>query len=90
MHFILLKYIHNIIRYMCFYKKKNDSTCPALPYTKCSVFVILSIILSLIYSPHSNINSFGVIVEVYYTCSFNISLPEFIHSFRSALKFPRL
>ena len=21
MHFILLKYIHNIIRYMCFYKK---------------------------------------------------------------------
>ena len=33
MHFILLKYIHNIIRYMCFYKK-TGSTCPALPYTK--------------------------------------------------------
>ena len=55
------------------------------------------IILSLIYSPHSNINSFCVVFEVYLAfllhinkCSFNISFPEFIHSFRSAFKFPRL
>ena len=32
MHFILLKYIHNIMRYMCFIK--TGSTCPALPYDK--------------------------------------------------------
>ena len=33
MHFILLKYIHNIIRYMCFFIK-TGSTCPALTYQR--------------------------------------------------------
>ena len=35
MHFILLKYIHNIIRYMCFYKNRlNLPRSPLSTYIK--------------------------------------------------------